>query len=76
MQQAQRVAAGAAISDRMVVKGGYGKNWSITAVEALREAGAEVVAVAVIVERGARPKVTEAGLPYITVFELEDLDLA
>ena len=48
----------------------------LTAVEALREAGAEVVAVAVIVERGARPKVNEAGLPYITVFELEDLDLA
>ena len=34
------------------------------------------VAVAVIVERGARPKVTEAGLPYIAVYELEDLDLA
>ena len=48
----------------------------LTAVEALREAGAEVVAVAVIVERGARPKVTEAGLPYIAVYELEDLDLA
>jgi orotate phosphoribosyltransferase len=48
----------------------------LTAVEALREAGAEVVAVAVIVERGARPKVTEAGLPYITVFELADLELS
>ena len=48
----------------------------LTAVEALQEAGAEVVAVAVIVERGARPKVTEAGLPYIAVYELADLDLA
>ncbi|MEI8083665.1 MAG: orotate phosphoribosyltransferase [Actinomycetes bacterium] len=47
----------------------------LTAVEALREAGAQVVGVAVIVERGARPKVTAAGLPYITVFELADLDL-
>lgn len=47
----------------------------LTAVEALREAGAEVVGVAVIVERGARPKVEAAGLPYITVFELADLDL-
>lgn len=47
----------------------------MTAVEALREAGAEVVAVAVIVERGARPKVTEAGLPYLAAYELEDLGL-
>lgn len=48
----------------------------MTAVEALRAAGADVVGVAVIVERGARPKIDEAGLPYIAVFELEDLDLA
>lgn len=48
----------------------------MTAVEALQAAGAEVVGVAVIVERGARPKVTEAGLEYIAVFELSDLDLA
>ena len=33
----------------------------LTAVEALKEAGAIVVGVAVIVERGAAPKVTEAG---------------
>ena len=37
----------------------------LTAVEALREAGAEVVGVAVIVERGAAPTVAEAGLPYL-----------
>lgn len=48
----------------------------MTAVEALREAGAEVVGVAVIVERGARPKIEAAGLPYVTVFELTDLGLA
>jgi orotate phosphoribosyltransferase len=48
----------------------------MTAVDALRAAGADVVGVAVIVERGARPKIDEAGLPYIAVFELEDLDLA
>ena len=48
----------------------------MTAVDALRAAGAEVVAVAVIVERGARPKVTEAGLPYLAAFELSDLGLA
>lgn len=47
----------------------------LTAVEALREAGAEVVAVAVIVERGARPAVDEAGLPYLAAFELDELGL-
>lgn len=48
----------------------------MTAVEALKAAGAEVVGVAVIVERGARPKVTEAGLPYLAAYELSDLGLA
>lgn len=47
----------------------------LTAVEALQAAGAEVVGVAVIVERGARPKVSEAGLPYLAAFELSDLGL-
>ena len=47
----------------------------LTAVEALREAGAEVVAVAVIVERGAAPKVSQAGLPYRAAFDLADLGL-
>ncbi len=36
----------------------------LTAVEALREAGAQVVGVAVIVERGAADAVADAGLPY------------
>jgi orotate phosphoribosyltransferase len=47
----------------------------LTAVEALREAGAEVVGVAVIVERGAAPAIAEAGLPYVTAFSLADLGL-
>ncbi|AXI78435.1 orotate phosphoribosyltransferase [Peterkaempfera bronchialis] len=48
----------------------------LTAVEALREAGAEVVGVAVIVERGAAPAIKEAGLPYYAAYTLGDLDLA
>jgi len=47
----------------------------LTAVEALRAAGADVVAVAVVVERGAAPKVQEAGLPYIYAYSLDDLGL-
>ncbi|RKS80543.1 orotate phosphoribosyltransferase [Motilibacter peucedani] len=47
----------------------------LTAVQALREAGADVVGVAVIVERGARPAVDAAGLPYLTAYELHDLGL-
>ena len=47
----------------------------LTAVEALREAGAEVVGVAVIVERGAAPAIEEAGLPYYTAYTVADLDL-
>ena len=47
----------------------------LTAVEALRQAGAEVVGVAVIVERGAAPAIADAGLPYVTAFSLADLGL-
>jgi orotate phosphoribosyltransferase len=47
----------------------------LTAVDALVEVGAEVVGVAVIVERGARPRVTEHGLSYRAAYELADLDL-
>jgi len=49
----------------------------LTAVEALREAGAEVVAVAVIVDRGtvAAEKVHEAGLEYRYALGLADLGL-
>jgi len=45
----------------------------LTAVEALREAGAEVAGVAVLVNRGAREKVTAAGLPFLAAYELADL---
>ena len=47
----------------------------MTAVEALREAGAEVVAVAVIVDRGAGGLIEEAGLPYLAAYSLSDLGL-
>jgi orotate phosphoribosyltransferase len=47
----------------------------LTAVEALREAGAEVVGVAVIVERGASPAIEAAGLPYRAAYQLSDLGL-
>ena len=47
----------------------------LTAVEALREAGADVVGVAVIVERGAAAAIAEAGLPYRTAYTAADLGL-
>ena len=48
----------------------------LTAVEALNEAGAIVVGVAVIVERGAAPKIQEAGLEYRAAYQLSDLNLS
>lgn len=48
---------------------------ALTAVEALREAGAEVVGVAVVVERGAAAAVAAAGLPYRAAYTLADLGL-
>jgi orotate phosphoribosyltransferase len=50
----------------------------LTAVQALREAGADVVGVAVIVDRdtGARQAVEAAGLEYRSGFGLADLGLA
>jgi orotate phosphoribosyltransferase len=47
----------------------------LTAVEALREAGASVVGVAVIVDRGAGAAVRDAGLDYRSAFSLADLGL-
>ena len=47
----------------------------LTAVEALRGAGAEVVGVAVIVERGAADRVRSEGLTYVAAYELADLGL-
>ena len=50
----------------------------MTAVDALREAGADVVAVAVIVARdtGARERIEAEGLPYLSIFGLGDLGLS
>lgn len=50
-------------------------NSPLTAVEAAREAGAEVVAVAAIVERGATEAMREAGLRYVHPYDLGDLGL-
>ena len=50
----------------------------LTAVEALRTAGAEVVGVAVIVDRstGARERIERAGLTYRAAYALTDIGLA
>ena len=50
----------------------------LTAVEALREAGAEIIAVAVIVDRGtgARERIQAAGLEYRAAYSAADLGLA
>jgi orotate phosphoribosyltransferase len=50
----------------------------LTAVEALREAGAEVAAVVVVMDRetGAKERVEkEAGIPYLTALSTRDLGL-
>jgi orotate phosphoribosyltransferase len=41
----------------------------LTAVEVLREAGAVVVGVAVLVERGAKDKIKSAGLEFRAAYE-------
>lgn len=48
----------------------------LAAVVALRDAGAEVIGVAVIVDRGAGEAVRTAGLPYRAAYTLTDLDLS
>jgi len=47
----------------------------LAAVDALREAGAEVAGVAVMVERGAGPRIRESGLRYRAAYGLADLGL-
>src|SRR4029450_10884351 len=47
----------------------------LTAAEALQEAGAEVVGIAVIVDRGGGAAVEEAGSEYRAAFPLADLGL-
>lgn len=51
---------------------------ALEAVAAAREAGAEVVAVAVIADRstGARERIESEGITYLTAYGLEDLGLA
>jgi orotate phosphoribosyltransferase len=48
----------------------------LTAVEALSEAGALVVGVAVVVDRGAGKKIEDAGLKYVSVVSLQELGLS
>jgi orotate phosphoribosyltransferase len=48
----------------------------LTAVDALRAAGAEVVGVAVLVDRGAGDRVAGYGLPYHAAYDLADLGLS
>ena len=50
----------------------------LTAVQALREAGAQVVGVAVVVDRdtGAREQIEAEGLPYRSAVSAQDLGLA
>ena len=48
----------------------------MTAVEALRDAGASVVGVATIVDRGARSAIEGAGLEYRSAYTLADLGLS
>jgi len=49
----------------------------LKAIEALRKVGAEVVAVAVVVDRatGAREVIEAEGVPYLAAIGLEDLGL-
>ena len=47
----------------------------LTAVDALREAGAEVAGVAVLVDRGARAAVAARGLAFRAAYEVGDLCL-
>jgi len=48
----------------------------LTAVDALREAGAAVAGVAVVVDRGAGDAIRAAGLAYRAAYDLVDLGLA
>jgi orotate phosphoribosyltransferase len=47
----------------------------LSAVEALREAGAHVAGVAVLVDRGARGPVTSRGLEFRAAYDRGDLGL-
>jgi orotate phosphoribosyltransferase len=47
----------------------------LTAVDALLEAGAEIAGVAVLVDRGARERVTQRGLDFRAAYGIGDLGL-
>ncbi|MET0303699.1 MAG: orotate phosphoribosyltransferase [Microbacteriaceae bacterium] len=49
----------------------------LAAIEALEKVGAEIAAVAVVVDRatGAREKIEAAGYPYLAAIDLDDLGL-
>jgi orotate phosphoribosyltransferase len=47
----------------------------LTAIDALQTAGAQVVGVAVLVDRGARQRILDLGLPYYAAYELAELGL-
>ena len=47
----------------------------LSAVEALRSAGADVVGVAAVVDRGASEAMTSAGLAYRSAYTAADLGL-
>jgi orotate phosphoribosyltransferase len=51
-------------------------NSVLTAADALTAAGADVVGVAVVVDRGARSLVEERGLPYLAAYDLADLGVS
>lgn len=48
---------------------------ALTAVEALQEAGATVVGVAMILDRGGRAAIEDAGLKFRSAYTLDDLGL-
>jgi orotate phosphoribosyltransferase len=48
----------------------------LTAIEALRAAGAEIAGVATIVERGAADRIRGEGLDYRAAYTLDDLGIA
>jgi orotate phosphoribosyltransferase len=48
----------------------------LAAIEAAREAGAAVVAAAVLVDRGARSAVEAIGVRYIAAYEMDELGIA
>ena len=67
-------AAGSLVVEDTSTTGGS----PLTAVEAAREAGAEVVAVAVIADRasGAQEKIEAQALPYVAAYSVAELGLA